>query len=300
MGATAARILSRAGEGRVSAVFRNCFYCEINGGFICIGSSSLGMCPLNVITTIPGHDMRILPGVVTGMAVRVSNDCVRIEGRRFLLEVNGTGVWRPVPPSGPNPDRMKRGLAILEAVAVSRLPEEGLGCFIATGPNRDLGNKPVLKHAAGPLKRLQSRLRRALADPENIPEADISSWQELLGLGPGLTPSGDDLIGGIMLGLHTLEQFPVLRAFSSPVARLLAQRTNPISAAHLREAMAGAGSEVAHSAINAILSGDRGKIVQTLSDIEKYGHTSGWDMLAGIVIVFRLWLESPATCQSAA
>ena len=286
IGPTAARILARSGQGHVNAVFKRCFYCEINGDFICIGSPFLGMCPLNVITSMPDGDLRISPGLLTGMPVRVSSDHVRIGGNRLLLRMDGADVWLPPPFPEPDPGKIKRGLAVLKAVAVHRLPEDGLGRFIDTNPIGNLETKPVLKQAAEPLKRLQSWLRRALADPLNIPEPDILSWQELLGLGPGLTPSGDDLVGGIMLGLYSLGSFPILRTLSSAITRVLAERTHPISAAHLRGTMEGIGSEVAHAAINAILAANRGQISQVIPKIEKVGHTSGWDMLAGIAIVF--------------
>ena len=300
MGPAAARVLARSGQGHVIAVFNRCFYCEINGKFICIGSSSLSMCSLNVSTTIPEGDMRIFPGLLTGMPVKIFDGYVRIGGKRFLLKTEGAGVWLPPSASKPDPERLKCGLTTLEKVAVPQLPEDGLGRFV----DRDLfltsEAKPVLTLAAEPLKHLRGWLRRALADPLNIPEADISSWQALLGLGPGLTPSGDDLVGGIMLGLHSLGHFPILKTLSSALTQVLAERTNPISAAHLRGAMAGTGSEIAHTALNAILSGNQEEISQLTTDIKKFGHTSGWDMLAGIVIFFRLWLESAEACQCAA
>ncbi|MBN2427507.1 MAG: DUF2877 domain-containing protein [Deltaproteobacteria bacterium] len=300
MGAAAARVLTRSGQGYVNAVFKRCFYCEINDNFICIGSPTLGMCPLNVTTSMPEGDIRVFPGLVTGMAVRVCGDYVRIGGERFLLKTDGGGVWLPPPPSATDPQKIKSGLNALEKVAAPRLPKDGLGRFIDTFPFPTLRTEPVLTQAAWPLKRLQGWLRQSLADPQNIQDPDIFSWKRLLGLGPGLTPSGDDLVGGVMLGLHSLGCFPIIKTLSSAITQVLAESTNPISAAHLRCAMEGTGSKTAHSAINAILSGNRKEISQIPVDIEKIGHTSGWDMLAGIVIVFRLWLESAEACQSAA
>ncbi len=302
MGPIAAHALSQFGQGQVIAVFERCFYCEINGDFICVGSASLGMCPLNVATTIPDGGIRSLFGLNIGMSVRVADGCVRIGTGHFLLTFDDVRIWTPDRVAMQSQERLKSGLEALETATARRLPEDGLGKFIhrTRGWNSTTHKSSVLNHAVEPLDRLQAWLRGALANPLNIKNPDILSWQELLGLGPGLTPSGDDLVGGIMLGLHSMGELSLLKVLSSAVAKVLPDRTNLISAAHLRGAMEGMGSEVAHAAIGAILSGNRERISQVITGIEKYGHTSGWDMLAGIVIVFRLRLESTVACQPAA
>lgn len=301
LGPIAMRILSECGQGLVIAVFDRCFYGRIGDDLICVGSASLGMCPLNVITTIPHGGIRLL-ALEVDMPFRIADGCIKMRTGHLVLTLDGARTWTPEPVDPLAPERLKSGLEALEKATIHRLPEEGLGRFIRPAQEWEstMPATPVLSHAVEPLGRLQAWLRVALANPLAIKRPDILLWQELLGLGPGLTPSGDDLIGGVMLALHNLGQLPLLKAFSVAVAQVVAERTNVISAAHLRGAMEGMGHEAIHRIIAAVLSGEQEKIPQLIEKVKKIGHTSGWDTLAGIVIVFRLWQESRTACQSAA
>ena len=104
----------------------------------------------------------------------------------------------------------------------------------------------------------------------------------LLGTGGGLTPSGDDCIVGVLVALHALGE----RGPASTVARLVARhaprRTSRLSAAHLDAACAGEAIEPVHGAIEAIAGGIAPG--PALDALERYGHGSGFDALAGVLI----------------
>ena len=179
----------------------------------------------------------------------------------------------------------------MENEVSGRIPADGLGRFIDTAVEAVPSSDGYPGYAEPAISNLKRWLGRALRDPSGNTDPDICKWMRLLGLGPGLTPSGDDLIGGMMLALHRLGQLSNLRSLSDAVAMVLDERTNSISAAHLRSAMEGMGSDAVHRAMDAILAGNRKGICIGLEEIAKVGHTSGWDTLAGVVIVIRLWLE---------
>jgi len=65
----------------------------------------------------------------------------------------------------------------------------------------------------------------------------------LLGAGPGLTPSGDDLLAGVMLVLHRLQRADLSNELWQVLQPQLQYRTHAISAAHLRMAARGQCSE---------------------------------------------------------
>ena len=102
----------------------------------------------------------------------------------------------------------------------------------------------------------------------------------LLGLGPGLTPSGDDLLGGLMIALTALDQTGVRDQLWDALRPELEMLTNEISAMHLAVAADGLGSAACHEALNAMLAGTP----PDLDAIDAIGHTSGWDMLAGMAV----------------
>lgn len=101
----------------------------------------------------------------------------------------------------------------------------------------------------------------------------------LAGLGDGLTPAGDDLLGGLalMLRAQSSAHLAPLRGAVMPCL----QRTHPISAAHLREALDGRASAPALVALRGLLDSNDEAVETACAQL---GHTSGWDMLAGMLL----------------
>src|SRR5262249_9372136 len=105
----------------------------------------------------------------------------------------------------------------------------------------------------------------------------------LIGLGPGLTPSGDDFLIGALATLAALNQTKMHAVLGRTVVAVLA-RTSPLSASFLRAAAAGHVGENLYAMIAALIGGDADA---TIAAAERIGHTSGWDTLAGAIIVGR-------------
>ncbi|HET7199139.1 MAG TPA: DUF2877 domain-containing protein [Burkholderiales bacterium] len=182
------------------------------------------------------------------------------------LRVAVAAVWTaPVPPPHAAPD-----LAALQAAARGRVPAEGLGCLVVGSHNGVSG------HAQPALDALDRWLvGNALAD-----EAAM-----LVGLGPGLTPSGDDFLGGVMLALHHVQRPTQARGLWRWLEPRLA-RTSAISAAHLAAAAAGEGHEALHAALAHLFQRQPGWPA-ALDRLDAIGHCSGWDALAGAAAVAR-------------
>jgi hypothetical protein len=103
---------------------------------------------------------------------------------------------------------------------------------------------------------------------------------ELIGLGPGLTPSGDDFLIGALAMLDALEQTNTHAALGEAILAT-ASRTSPLSASLLRAATAGHVGENLHTMVAAVIAGDA---EAALAAAARVGHTSGWDALAGAVV----------------
>jgi len=152
------------------------------------------------------------------------------------------------------------------SIEQTAVPEEGLGCLL-------LGKRNALaEHAAGALEGLDEWLRHGLAVPTEV--------EQLLGLGPGLTPSGDDYLGGAMVALHALARDKQAQALWRWLQPRVAARTSAISAAHLAAAAEGE----AHEALHRVLQEPSPAAFAALSAV---GHCSGWDALAGAAAVLR-------------
>jgi len=172
------------------------------------------------------------------------------------------------------------------------VPNEGLGAYLFSGKGAGLVQDLLCRRARLPIKNLESWLHGVLNDTRvGVPsDADAQQWKALIGLGPGLTPSGDDLIGGAMLALNGLGEAETAEHLFASVKADLFFRTNAISAAHLKAAVEGMGNENLHGVLNAVVAGTRSGYRSLLDGVGRIGHTSGWDALAGIAIACRAWI----------
>ena len=137
-------------------------------------------------------------------------------------------------------------------------------------------------------------LARAFRDHRSAGIAELGWVNRLVGLGPGLTPSGDDLLGGILIALQALGRRDAVHMLWPTVSRCVAETENSISAAHLAAAAEGLGSAAVHAVFHDLVRGNGGALADRLDAIGRIGHTSGWDALAGVVTVLRAWLDSQA------
>lgn len=109
----------------------------------------------------------------------------------------------------------------------------------------------------------------------------------VLGLGHGLTPSGDDFVGGILFALHYAPRpqwhcaMPGLHQRIGAAAQL---RTNAISAALLDDLMRGASYGVLHSLLAALQRHNLPTIQDATEQLLRLGASSGADMLAGLLL----------------
>ncbi len=122
-------------------------------------------------------------------------------------------------------------------------------------------------------------------------EARVARGAEALaGLGPGLTPAGDDFLVGLMAALHA---WPKLlptgwmpERAAAIIAHAAAGRTTRLSAAWLRHAAVGEFGEAWHTLIHALAEGETAAIRSAAERILHTGATSGADALAGFLAPF--------------
>jgi hypothetical protein len=235
------------GEGEVCAVFRRSFYLRVASKYACIGDASLGRGPLNAL-------VRDFSEPLLGDAATVS--------------IDQATTWEPPPLRGDAHPKLDALLACLDGHA----PEEGLGCTIVGVHNA------LSVHAQPALDAID----RWLAGNALANEA-----AQLIGLGPGLTPAGDDYLAGILVGLRWLGRSAQAESLWRWLEPRLAARTSAISAAHLAAAASGQMHEALHDLLDQLSAWQAPDLHPGLARLDSVGHTSGWDALAGIVAVAR-------------
>ena len=123
---------------------------------------------------------------------------------------------------------------------------------------------------------MSARLSQSLSGPPPI---------ELLGLGPGLTPSGDDLLCGALVVLRAIGAADASGDLHAAIAAVAPSATSPLSGAFLRAAAEGCGSAGLHNIIISLIKNE--PIESDIDVLARIGHTSGWDGLAGAAIVLQ-------------
>jgi hypothetical protein len=137
-----------------------------------------------------------------------------------------------------------------------------------------------------------ARAARALQADEAANALD-----HLIGRGPGLTPSGDDLITGFLAGLFsTAADDRALRAFLEgfcPTVARAAASTTDISRAYLTQAADGWFAEPLVTLARQICSGaDHGAIDSATIAVLRVGHTSGGASVFGLLLGLAAWGSS--------
>ena len=123
----------------------------------------------------------------------------------------------------------------------------------------------------------------------------------VLGLGHGLTPSGDDFIGAIVFALaHAPRKswrapLPAVKAQLRDAAR---SATNPISAALLDDLMAGASYRVLHELIDALQGRQPAEVKSATEALLSLGASSGADMLAGLLLTLTTTPSHDLACTA--
>jgi hypothetical protein len=168
-------------------------------------------------------------------------------------------------------ERAERLRARLPRIAAPR----GFGAMLS-------GRKPAfpLELAAPRVQRLAGALRAN--DHAAMEQAALA----LLGIGSGLTPSGDDLVGGACFARRLLAPHDAaFTALGERLVRAAATRTHVISAALFADLVHGATYGLLHDVLDALLADAPLELAdEAVRALVSIGHSSGWDMLTGVLL----------------
>jgi hypothetical protein len=118
--------------------------------------------------------------------------------------------------------------------------------------------------------------------------ATASAAKRLAGLGPGLTPAGDDLLLGAMHGLWATATDDQASEITGAIGSAAIPRTHALSGAWLNAGARGEAAERWHLLFQAINQLDDVQTRAMAMRILPTGHTSGADALGGFVAVLNL------------
>ena len=289
VGLSTAPLIGRDGPvGHVCASFRrSCYVQTPSGEILCIADQSLGHSPLTLSANLPEEiDLRLV-GVTEGVQLTVEDHSLRIGP--LVLGLQEAVVWTPYRTTRPVDQGTIQLMSQLVASISSQAPSDGLGCLIPHVETLASARYDAV-HYHTPLATLAAGAVAELVDGliSDDPRSTQAGVRGLLGLGPGLTPSGDDFLAGLLLALHT-DNSAMPASVALPVAANAPAMTGAISISMLNQAARGLGSEHCHQLINALIDGQpQDEVLCRTHALIAVGHTSGWDTLAGILLGLHL------------
>ena len=198
------------------------------GIYLQLGDRHVLLCP-GVYGTVPNGIA--LDGWERLPAMLATGQPVRVEAGKIFFP---SGAWELQLRSVPRDTQLRfpeeKGLRAGTEVLLANTKPTGLSCLAY----------PLL---AGQMPQMNPFCRVALPHAQALlqalPEENAAAIREavgcLLGLGPGLTPSGDDLLSGLMYGLrHSgARDTAVCAALTQAIRELAGTRTNAVSADYL-------------------------------------------------------------------
>ncbi|MGX7107104.1 DUF2877 domain-containing protein [Hutsoniella sourekii] len=135
------------------------------------------------------------------------------------------------------------------------------------------------------------QLRSAYLSKALRTEEEARIWAEsLIGRGPGLTPSGDDFLQGMLVMEWFLDAGISLASLVSKA--LLNRSTTDIAQSYYQCVLDHQGNGTWIRLLQAIQSQDGDVMDLMIPIIKRYGHTSGCDILLGMQTYSQVWLDN--------
>ncbi|WP_329886005.1 DUF2877 domain-containing protein [Pseudoramibacter faecis] len=268
-------------QGHVHSVYRHTINLVMDSQLISLQPLSSSFSPVTLAVADEDFStLAIAPGTAVHLAgnklcCQTTNRALSFDTARSHILPSSLSACYPCDP---------RFLSAMAMHIISRSNADGFASLI----NRSYDHTDLILAAA------KAFLVKTQHQLENChPAAAAETLSQIIGLGIGLTPSGDDFLCGALAALRACNLWQSL--FSRSLRQILASRlsqTNPISAAFLRCALQSHFSPAVLQFFCDPLPLDDQTIQKRF---EAIGHSSGMDTLCGIS--FALSLESNGHLQ---
>jgi hypothetical protein len=292
--------------GTVHSCFRRALNLSTScGRLIALATNDVPVAPNSMVTTLEASTGWLALGIRPGDAVRLAGDpenvIIHFPSRAVSVALNPHSIYYPF-------------IQLSKPIAISTptiFPMLHLALESAMGFDVHEGFYPLLAftgqlladlgaQAHSPPQALNYLCRQAYSAMSgllaairwNDTEAANSSAKGLIGLGPGLTPSGDDAITGLLVSLaltlkaynlHALVTHPS-EGIGSLILYIADHGTNVISQELLWYAARGEASSSTEAVILDILSGSANSVRESTRKLISQGASSGVDQLWGILL----------------
>jgi len=261
----------QVGEGayEVHSRFRRVVNLTDGSRLVSVVEPGVGAGPLNLVVTDLNPE---------GIArLDVGRSGVQLDTKRYAFGTGQTydsGIVLTEVSSG----RIEENVAILRELLVALAPEKSLAFLL--DESRLEHFRPGFEHT------LAEHVRHCVHD---IFSSDLlRGISRLRGAGFGLTPSGDDFICGLLIGMHVLEQTQTIDLTSLRLAIHEAARSGSVlTDTALSLARDGLVFEQLKNVVTALGYGTRSDLRRAAVRLLAVGHTSGADLATGLCLTLE-------------
>ena len=279
-------------EGTIHSIFRRAMNIAIDDTMLTLLSSELPRMP-NSVRLSSSRLEELLRGAQPGLKVQVGDGRMLIPACNFSLRLSEAYPWEPRPALAAchwHLETVARHTLLLARYLNNR-PQPG-GLMPLLGPLLLGQREPDIPLAQMALPRLLLLARASSRhDREGIEEAT----RGLAGLGPGLTPAGDDALAGFAAVMALLSPYISIDAapgnfIAETIAISARTCTTALSAALIMHAARGEVAEHLGSLLLALaLPAEASETVLFMADrLLAFGATSGGDTLLGTLLGLRV------------
>ena len=280
------RVPARA-RGRVHSVFeRACNIETRTGELVTLLADTLGNVPHGI--RLAGPVAPFESWLMPGQNAILDSAALCVPDALIAVDLSCAAVWRgavaavPMDLCAMDPGGAAIAVALraLRATLVERAPEQGFAPLLAGASS---ARSSIERAFATRLSHTLPLLARA-TERRDVTAVALAAAR-LVGLGPGLTPSGDDFIAGYLAALWSRAGFDtgidvILPSLADALAPLFL-RANAISRQMLGDAAHGRFAEHLVDVTVAISCG--GDVVDATAHALASGHSSGADTLCGLL-----------------
>lgn len=264
-------LIEKGCAGYVEMVNSRGIYLQLAGKRILLCHSGYGTVPNGVAL----DQWEQLPSLLAaGQPVQAEQDVLSVPSVAWQLELRS--VPKDIRVLSPDKKGLDAGIQVLLAnTKPTGLSSLAYPLFAGKAPKMNLYCDMALPHAGALLEALTK---------ENTVSIKRSAGA-LLGLGPGLTPSGDDLLSGLLYGLrHSPARDRLACAVLGDAIREMApERTNAVSADYLMALADDAPFDCMAAAWEHPATG--------AAQLLQIGSNSGGEMLLGLLCAARICLQ---------
>ena len=290
-------IYSKDFRGVVHSVFDRTVNCvSFSDTLITIAKRELGNLPNGILLDVTSNtDMHSL-GIRKGMGVARKKEWLLIPDASLAISLHNASLWSARRKICPliNLSEIKSNLGVVEKMTLAKAATLGLKGFVRFKEN--------IVQCKSISKTTLNNFYESMAKPlgtliEGIKTQNLETIKEsacrLVGFGQGLTPSGDDiltgLIGSLLVTRCCADDF--FYVMSHEISDIAESSTNMVSRMFIKHAAVGELAEVLFDMIKAILTANEDAVVSSTLKVLSLGRTSGIETAFGVLLGLELRLK---------